>query len=185
MAMPLFDLDPDYAALADLPLEAPLLSEESDRLMAVLDDLREELSPKLLAVAKVVRTLDSEAELLEEHARALNGRSGTRRRRAEYLKRWMQLQMEGAEVDRLKDPFVTVWLQKSPPSIHVVDEAAVPQEYKRVTLRLPLSAVPPGLLGLVQTCDVDRGLILSSLKELGELVPGTSYREGTRHLRIR
>ena len=185
MAMPLFDLDPEYVALADLPLEAPAFSEEPERLQAVLEDLRDELGPKLLALAKVVRTLESEAELLEEHVRALNGRAVMRRHRADYLKRWMQLQMEGAAVDRLKDPLITLWLQKSPPSVEVLDQASVPPEYKRVTLRLPLSAVPAGLLGLVQTCDVDRATILELVKRTGELPDGLTYVDGRRHLRIR
>lgn len=187
MAMPIFDLEPEYATLADLPLETLLTREQPDgtELQAALESIRDEIHPKLLALAKVVRTLESEAELLEEHGRALMGRAGTRRRRVEYLKRWMQLQMEAAEVDRLRDPFVTLWLQKSPASIEVLDEAVVPPEFKRVTLKLPLSLVPPGLLGLVQTCDVDRATIHELVKRTGELPDGVAYVESRRHLRIR
>src|SRR6266545_1853179 len=169
MSLPIYELPSDYAALADLPIEAPQDHATLQELEAALEELRDELLPKLLSLAKVVRTLEAEAELLEEHGRALMARAGTRRRRLEFLKRWMQLQMEGAGVDRAKDPFVTVWLQASPPSIDVVDEAAVPAEFKRVTLKMPLSLVPPGLKGLIQTCDVDRATILDLLKRTGEL----------------
>jgi len=153
----------------------------ADRLAAVQDDV----GSKLVALAKVVRTLEAEADLLESHARDLVGRASVRRRRVHWLKRWMQLQMEADGVTKLKDAFVTLWLQLSPPSIDVVDEAAVPAEYKRVTLKLPLSQVPPGLLGRVQSCDVDRARIQDLLKSTGDLPAGIAYRQGEYHLRIR
>jgi Gp157 protein len=140
---------------------------------------------RLLDLAKVIRTLEAEAELLEAHARDLVGRASVRRRRVHWLKRWMQLQMEADGVTKLKDAFVTLWLQTSPGAIEVVDESAVPAEFKRMTLKLPLSQVPPGLLGLVQTCDVDRAQIQALLKSTGELPAGVTHRRGDHHLRIR
>jgi len=184
MSTQLYDLGPEYDSLTDLPMEAPNLSEDPQQLAQALEALREELNPKLLSLAKVVRTLEAQAGLLEEHGRSLMGRASTRRVRVDHLKRWMQLQMEGAALERLKDPFVTLWLQKSPPSIAVLNEEAVPAEYKRVTLRLPLSLVPPGLLGLVQTCDIDRTAIHELIKATGELPPGVEYLCDRRHLRI-
>jgi hypothetical protein len=184
MSTQLYDLKPEYDSLTDLPMEAPDLSDDPHELSLELEAIREELNPKLLSLAKVVRTLEAEAGLLEEHGRALLGRASTRRLRVDYLKRWMQLQMEGAALERLKDPFVTLWLQKSPASIAVLNEEAVPAQYKRVTLKLPLSAVPPGLLGLVQSCDVDRAAIHELIKATGELPPGIEYVCDRRHLRI-
>src|SRR5439155_22763383 len=112
---------------------------------AWLRQINEDVGSKLLALAKVVKTLEAEADLLEEHARLLVAKAGVRRRRVHLLKRWMQLQMEGDGVPKLKHAFVTVWLQASRPAIDVIDEAAVPTELKRASLRLPLSLVPPEL----------------------------------------
>jgi len=185
MTLLLYELGPEYEAIVDLPLET---DDEQDtcveELSRSLEAIRGEVGPKVLALAKVVLSLDAEADLLEGHARMLLARAGSRRRRVEFLRRWLQLQMEGAEINKLKDPFVTVWLQESPAAVDVVDEANVPAEFKRVTLRLPLSLVPPGLFGLVQTCDVDRAAIHELIKRTGELPAGVQYR-GRRHLRIR
>jgi Gp157 protein len=184
MTLPLYDLDPAYASLTDLPLQPEGDEDQTamdERLTAVQDDV----GSKLLALAKVVLTLEAEADVLETHARDLVGRASVRRRRVHWLKRWMQLQMEADGVTKLKDAFVTLWLQQSPASIDVVDETNVPAAFKRVTLKLHLSQVPPGLLGLVQTCDVDRAGLQALLKSTGELPPGLAYRQGERHLRIR
>jgi hypothetical protein len=143
----LYDLKPEYDSLAELDPEGADLGDDLRDLTRELDAIREELKPKLLSLAKVVRTLEAEAGLLEEHGRALMGRASSKRVRVDYLKHWMQLQMEGAELERLRDPFVTLWLQKSSPSVAVLNEEAVPTEYKRVTMKLPLSAVPTGMLG--------------------------------------
>ncbi len=181
MALALYSLPPEYADLVETELE-----ESEDRsLDARLDELEAEVTTKALSLAKVVRTLEGEADLLEAHSRSLVARAGARRQRADYLKRWLQREMQNAGIEKAKDPFVTVWLQLSPGSIEVLDEAAVPPEFKRVNLRLPLSLVPPSLMGLVQTCDVDRALIQALLKQTGELPAGIAYRHGDKHLRIR
>ena len=184
MTIQIYGLRPEYAALADLPLEAANPSDDPHKLAQELEAIREELSTKLPSLAKVVRTQGAEAGLLEEHSRAPMGRANTRRLRVDYLKHWMELQKEGAALERLKFYFVTLWLQKSLASIAVRDDGAEPAEYKRGTLRLPLSAVPPGLLGLVQTCDVDRITIHELIKSAGKLPRGIEYVCYRRHLRI-
>ena len=97
----------------------------------------------------------------------------------------MRLQMDTAGVDRLKDPFVTVWLQRSPAAVDIVDEASVPPEFSRAVLRLPLDLVPSELHGFLQHLDFDRNAILNLVKSTGEIPPGTVIRTDERHLRIR
>jgi hypothetical protein len=185
MALPVFDLEPEYAALADMPLEAPADDDGGLNVEAALDALREEIAPKLLALAKVIRTLEAEADLLEEHARALNARANSRRRRVDFLKRWTKLQMEAAGIEKVKDAFVNMWLQVSPPSVKVVDEAAVPPQFQRAVLRLPYSLVPSELRGFLQHLDVERSAILDLSKRTGEVPPGIVIKTGERHVRIR
>src|SRR5438093_12609861 len=105
MAVPLFDLEPQYAILVDLPLEA--LAVEDDKtsdLAEALVALQDEITPKVLALAKVVRTLEAEADLLENHARSLNAKAQTRRRRVDVIKRWVKLEMEAASIEKARDP---------------------------------------------------------------------------------
>jgi hypothetical protein len=69
----LYDLRPEYACLAELPLETTNLTDDPSELAKELEAIREELGPKLLSLAKVVRMLQAEAGLLEEHGRAPHG----------------------------------------------------------------------------------------------------------------
>ena len=176
----LYDLSDDYAALTDADdlLEIEALD---DAIRAIEDSS----SAKVLSLAKLVKSLEAEAELLEQHARAINGRAAVRRRRVEDLKRWIRLLLDASGTSKLKDPFVTVWLQASPPSVQVLDPDAVPGEFQRAVLRLPLSHVPAGLRGLIQNLDVDRQGILAAVQATGEVPDGVSIRRDEKHVRIR
>ena len=175
-----------HQQLADEPLE-----EQSDTacdstvvdmaIGAIIDDLR----TKVLTLAKVLGGLDAEADLLEQHARLLLSKAQARRSRVRLLKNWMRLQMDAAGVYRLKDPFVTVWLQRSPPAVDIVDEASAPPEFSRAVLRLPLGLVPSDLRGFLQHLDFDRNAILDYVKSTGEVPPGVAIRSTERHLRVR
>ena len=184
MMIDLYDLEPRYAELVDLPL----VSGDGDEdvvFCQALEAIRDEASDMALSLAKVVKCLEAEVRLLEEHTRLLQAKTQARRDRADYLRRVLRLEFEAAGLKKVKDPFVTAWLQQSPPSVEVVEELAVPPEFMRAVLRLPLSLVPDGLRGLVQHLDVDRAAILELVKRTGEVPAGVSVRTGERHLRIR
>jgi Siphovirus Gp157 len=184
--LPLYELPERYRLIAELPLETDADEPKTATRFALeLEELRDDVTTQALSLAKVIVSLEKEADLIEAHARLLTGKASARLRRAEQLRRWVQLQLEGAALTKVQDPLNTVWLQASPPSLRVVDEESVPPEFKRVTLRLPLSLVPSNLLGLVQTCDVDKATIHELIKRTGELPPGIEYQQGRKHLRIR
>jgi hypothetical protein len=185
MSTDLYDLEPRYAALADLPLESEDGADEDAALCEALDAIRDEARDKALSLAKVCQCLEAEVRLLEEHTRLLQSKTQTRRDRVDYLRRRIQVELETAGIDKVKDPFVTAWLQQSPPSVEVIDELAVPSEFMRAVLRLPLSLVPEDLRGLVRHLEIDRAGILEFAKRTGELPAGVAMKKAERHLRIR
>jgi hypothetical protein len=176
----LFEIPQSYERFADFDLP-----DDGAELESAIADVSDEVTASVLSLAKVVLAIEAEAVLLEQHVRTMNAKAGARRRRAEYLKRWVKLQMEGAGLDRVKDPFVSVWLQKSPPAVEVLDEAAIPPEFLRAVLRLPFAAVPAELRGFLHHLDVDRAAILELSKRTGEIPSGVRIRNGERHLRMR
>jgi hypothetical protein len=159
MTLDLFELAPAYRALADLPLESDL-AEDEDALRCALAAIRDEASQKALSLAKVVKGLEAEVQLLEEHTRLLQTKTQGRRDRIAFLRKVIKLELEASGLDRVRDPLITVWLQASPPAVEVVDEASIPSEFMRAVLRLPYALVPPELRGHLQHLDVDRASIL-------------------------
>ena len=184
MTLHLYEIEPPYLALADLPMEN---EEQNDNvaLCEALEAIKDEASQKALSLAKVVKSLEAELEVLEEHTRLLQSKAQSRRDRIAFLRSVIRLELEAAGLDRLRDPLVTVWLQKSPPSVAVLDETAIPPEFMRAVLRLPFASVPEDLRVYLQHLDVDRSSILELVKRTGEVPDGVSIRTGERHLRIR
>ena len=185
MSLPLYELAPQYAALAELPLEARDEVDAEEALCEALSAIQDEARDKALSLAKVVKGLEAEVQLLEEQVRLLQVRAQARRDRADYLCRRIGLELEAAGTDKVKDAFVTAWLQQSPPSVEVVEEGSITPEFMRAVLRLPRPQVPERLRGLVQHLDVDRAAILELTKRTGEVPSGVSIRTDKRHLRLR
>jgi hypothetical protein len=185
MTVDLFHLDSEYRALAELALEVDGDHDKGEPLAHALAAIRDEARDKALGLAKVVMCLEAEVRLLEEHTRLLQSKAQARRERADYLRKLIQLELEAAGLDKVKDPLIAAWLQKSPPSMHVIDEEAIPAEFMRAVLRLPLALVPAPLRGLVQHLDVDRAAILELVRRTGAVPDGVSVCTDERHLRIR
>jgi hypothetical protein len=185
MSLDLYDLKPQYAALAELPLEADDGEAETASLCQAVEAIRDEGSERALSLAKVVKCLEAEVRLLEEHTRLLQSKAQARRKRADYLRKLIRLALEASDLDRVKDPLITAWLQQSPPSVEVVDQRSVPPEFMRAVLRLPFALVPSALRGHLQHLDLDRAAILELVKRTGEVPDGVSIRTGERHVQIR
>jgi hypothetical protein len=185
MTLDLYNLDSSYCALAELPLEVDEDHDAGELVARALAAIRGEAREKALGLAKVVKCLEAEVRLLEEHTRLLQSKAQTRRDRADYLRKLIRLELEAAGLDKVKDPLITAWLQQSPPSVHVVDEAMIPPEFMRAVLRLPLALVPAQLRGHVQHLDVDRAAILELTKRTGEVPVGVWIRTDETHLSIR
>lgn len=157
-------------------------------LLSRLDTLRFlEIRQRVTRLARRMAEVDVEADVLEAHAAAILARAKARRRTYDGMKRWLQLQMEAAGVDRVKDEFVSVYLQNNPAALEITDEQAVPRTFQRATLQLPITMVPTDLTDFITHVDIPKTPIRDHMLETGELVPGCEYREAgfTRHLRVR
>jgi hypothetical protein len=183
MTLRLYELAAPYEALAEVPADEAKACD--DTLSAAVEAIRDESAHKALSLAKVVKCLEAEVQILEEHTHLLQTRAQTRRDRIAFLRHLIRLELEAAGLDRVRDPLVTVWLQQSPVAVEVVDETSIPPEFMRAVLRLPYALVPVELRGCLQHLDVDRAAILELVKRTGEVPEGVTIRTGERHLRIR
>jgi hypothetical protein len=183
--LPILGVPQRYAALLDLPDEP----EDEAAVMALVQEVSEtnpegEQRWHLLTLAKVIQQLEAEAADLAARAAAIQQRANMRARRAEAMRSWLQNSMEQWGIDKVKDTLVTVYLQRSNPSVQVLDVDAVPGAYKRGTLVLPWGEVPEELRERVAMVAVLKQAILAAVKETGEVVPGVRIETDKKHVRI-
>jgi len=160
----LYELTQAYQALLDTE---ELTEEELNR---ALDSITDLVSNKALNIARLVITLQEEANAIDNEIKRLNSRKITRENKIKSLKSYLQLNMEATNITKAKDNFVSVTLQSNPPSVAIIDVLQIPEPYWRV---------------IPEQREVDKQYILSAYKEQGELVPGTEIITNRKHIVIR
>lgn len=145
---------------------------------------REAVEGDLLKLGRVLKTLLTNQEALMQHQAETAGRLRAVENRIAYLKGYMLNLCLQTGIERVKDALVTVYTQRNNPSVEVEDAGAVPEEYKRATLVLPLQDVPAHLR---ERADVQvlRQQILEDFKADGVVPDGVRIETDARHLRVK
>lgn len=157
----LYELTTAYARL----LEA----EDPAEFTAALDQLAGDIAEKVEGIAVVIRQLEVEETAFRSEAERLLVNARFRANRIASLKQYLQENLERAGQDRVMSGLFTVTLQASPPSVRVIDAAAVPDRFQRV--------VPSYI-------EVDKAAVLAHWRETHETPSGVEITQG-RYLRIR
>ena len=159
--MKLYELAQQYNALLEM-------SESIDdiTLKDTLDSIQEEIDDKAENIAKLIRSLQADTEVIKLEEKRLAERRKAIENRIENIKSYLQNELETAGIDKVKRPTLTVSIANNPPSVLVEDESLIPSEYM----------VP-------QPDKIDKRMLLSVLKE-GEEIPGCSIQQ-TKGVRIK
>ena len=158
----LYELTGFYRTLADMDAEDTTLN-----LKEALDTVGGQLADKVENIAKLVRTLEAEANAYDQEANRLAKHMVALKVRSAGLKAYVLDNLQAAGLTVLQAGLFKVRVQNSPPSCEIVAEADLPDEYK--TERVVV--------------DVDRRAIIENWKATGADVPGAICRQG-QHLRI-
>ena len=124
----LFDLAQgivDALAAAVNPETGEMLADAT----AAIDALQLEFGDKVQRCACAVRIVEGEAEAIKWEIDSLKQRLETKRKRTEALEIYIQSNMEAAGVTVI-DGVRRVTIAKCPPSVSILDEAAIPDEFK-------------------------------------------------------
>ena len=114
-------------------------------------------------VAKFMQNLDATAKAIKEAEQQMAKRRKAIENRARWIKDYLKANMEAAGITKIESPWFSLAIQKNPPSMDVLYENALPDDYKTE----------------VVTVKIDKAAIKEALKE-GEDVPGAVLRQGTR-----
>jgi ABC-type transporter Mla subunit MlaD len=163
----LFDLeDTAYQLLAlleatDDPVDLAEAVAEAKAQLALVDQM---LMEKTESYVSVIRSLEAMADARKAEADRLRDRAKTAERHADWLRARLLTHMQATGRERIETSRFTLTIRQNPPSVVVVDAAAVPHEFERTKIE-------------IQT---DRRAILEHFKTTGEIVPGVSITRGER-----
>lgn len=94
-----------------------------------LDNIGEEINIKLENVAKVIKSIEVDAEGLKEEEKRLADRRKSLENRISSLKEYAENSMKATKKEKIKGKVFTLRIQKNPVSVDVVNEDNIPDKY--------------------------------------------------------
>lgn len=128
--MRLFEISGEYQHLLD-NLCDPETGEISEQTLVKLDEVGQELDKKCIAVASYIKNIDAERKAIEEAKRAMAAREAAMDKVVTNLTNYLQTNMERTGKTEVSCPYFAIKIKKCPVSVDVLDEEAVPSEYKK------------------------------------------------------
>ena len=114
-------------------LELLTMAEDSDLDQKMIQDTMEgldfEFEEKAEAYAKVVKTLEMDIAGLDEEIQRMTKRKATIKNNIDRLKRSLEGAMIATGKRKFKTPLFGFGIQKNPPSLNVLDESKIPEEF--------------------------------------------------------
>lgn len=164
MTKQLYKLTEDYKALEIL------LEDETfrpDDIHNMLKEIKQEMGDKVENIAKLILSLQAEAEMIKQEKERLNSRQQAHLNQATWLKGYILNEMITVGISRVKRELLTVSVQDSPPSAEVVALELIPEEFLKVI------------------SEPKRQAIIEHFKATGEIIPGINIITDKKHIVIR
>jgi len=139
---------------ADLPIEA---------VNDTLEALGGELEDKAINVAKFLKNMEATAKAIKEAEAEMARRRKALENRVKWLKDYLKANMEHTGISKIECPYFKLSVQKNPPAVAILDEEAIPAEFKEQVVSWKL----------------DKTGIKNAIKA-GKSVPGAELVNGTR-----
>jgi Siphovirus Gp157 len=141
-------------------------SEELDVLLNTKEAIEEAIEVKAEGYAKIIRSIEGQALAIKAEEERLAKRRKSLESNAKHLKQSLEQSMIDVGMKKLKTQLFSFNIQKNPPSVEVLNDAAVPETYL-----------------ILQDPKLDKKAILADLKN-GVAVPGVEIKQ-SEGLRIR
>lgn len=166
MAKTLHKLTDDYKVLENM-LDREEYDFDQEGIKQSLNSLKVDIEDKVENVAKFVLSLQAQAEMIKTEEARLRARRNALENRAEWLKSYLLNEMSIVMIDKVKREVITVSIQKSPPSVEILNLQALPEQYTKTTI------------------EPQKYLIIKHFKDTGEVLPGINMITNKKHLVIR
>ena len=167
MTSHLYEIADQFRFLSRLLDDAELPKEEVD---SALGEIKGQLEEKVENIGKFYLSLQATIAAINTEEDRLLDRRKALENKATWLKDYLLQEMTVAEVDKVKRELVTVSVRVSPPSVNVVKEDDIPQEYRVI---------------IPETWHADKKAISDHFKGTGEIIPGVEIITDRKSIQIR
>lgn len=158
----LYELTQNYNNLLELVDNPDVPTEMLEESLNSIDD---EIDTKAENIAKVIKSIEVDVTGLKGEEKRLSDRRKNLEGRIDNLKKYIESSMRAVGKEKIKGKVFTLGIQKNVPSVDIVDEDAIPEQY------------------FIVKKELSKKDILAALKK-GEEVPGAAIKQ-TESLRIR
>lgn len=161
----LYELTNDYQFL-----EQTIDPEADEELRYTLNSLSVAIDEKVENIAKFVLSLKGDITAIKAEEERLNSRRKTIENRIEWLKVYLLQEMTKVWKQQVKTEVVTVTVKINPPSVQIIDEDAIPPDFRRI---------------IPETWQPDKIKIIDFFKTTGEILPGIEMITNKKSVTIR
>jgi predicted nuclease with TOPRIM domain len=158
----LYELTQNYNNLLELVDNPDVPTEMLEESLNSIDD---EIDTKAENIAKVIKSIESDIAGLKGEEKRLADRRKSLEGRIDNLKEYVEGSMRAVGKEKIRGKVFTLGIQRNAPSVDVIDEDVIPEQY------------------FVTKKELSKKDILVALKK-GEEVPGAAIKQ-TESLRIR
>lgn len=128
--MNLFQISNEYQSILD-----DTFDEETGEIKEIslidLNEVKEKLEDKIIAVASYIKNIDAEKEAVEQAKKTLITREARLNKRMNSLSEYLQSNMERCGISEIKSPYLVIKIKKCPLSVGIIDEYFIPELYKK------------------------------------------------------
>ncbi|MGZ8163610.1 MAG: siphovirus Gp157 family protein [Methylobacter sp.] len=158
----LYDLSSHYLSALDT-LTDPEMDLPAEVINDTLEALAGEIEDKAVNVAKFLRNMEATAQAIKEAEAAMAKRRKTLENRVNWMKAYLKENMEQTGITKIECPYFKLSLQANPSAVTILDEAAIPAEFKEPVI----------------SWKIDKTAIKEAIKH-GIAVPGVNLVNGSR-----
>jgi len=165
----LYNLTEQYQIIEGM-LDQEIECISQDEIRETLANIKDEIENKVVNIGKLVLELRSDIESVKaEEDRLAKRRSGFTSK-MEWLKNYLLVEMQSANILKVKKDVISVAIRDNPPSAELIDIEQVPEQYVRV---IPEKKEP------------DKKAIIEHFKETGEIISGIDIIHNKKFVSIR
>jgi hypothetical protein len=102
---------------------------DMDVLKDTLEGLEGEITDKAESIAKLMKSIEADETAIKAEEDRLYARRKAFENRRTSIKDYLEQQLTGANIDKIKGAMFTISIQNNPPSVNIQDDATVPDKY--------------------------------------------------------